>query len=186
MSDAPDYAALVRLFPVLRNCVDGCGEVTLTADEAAQIRLLGFPAEEGRWRVPPLPPELVRDNPLLEHLSIRWDARETLGQPNSTKGGREDSKSAVPHAPASTSDVQSQRTGDEAKRQVPAEEALAELRRKILRSVENAGGSILKRHLQKKFWRFRAKAFATALGDLIHGGSLRLEGNCVVILFHTH
>jgi hypothetical protein len=73
MSDTPDYVTLVKLLPILRNLVDGCGEVTLTADEAAQIRLLGFRAEEGRWRVPPVPPELVADIPLLENLSIGWN-----------------------------------------------------------------------------------------------------------------
>ena len=72
MSTIPDYAALVKLLPILRNLVDGCGEVTLTAEEAAQIRLLGFAAEAGRWKVPPVPPELIQDNPLLEHLSIGW------------------------------------------------------------------------------------------------------------------
>lgn len=82
MSTTPDYVNLVKLFPVLRNLVDGCGEVILTVEGAARIRLLGFRAEEGRWKVPPVPPELVRDNNLLEHLSIGWNPRRVEATPN--------------------------------------------------------------------------------------------------------
>jgi hypothetical protein len=82
MSDTPDYAALVRLFHILRTLVDACGDLTLTADEAAQIRLLGFRAEEGRWRVPPVPFELVAGNPLLEHLSLGWNPAQAEAAPN--------------------------------------------------------------------------------------------------------
>ena len=77
MSTTPNYSALLKLLPLLKNLVDACGEVRLDDDEAAQIRLLGFAAESGRWKVPPIPPELVRDNPLLEHLSTGCDVRET-------------------------------------------------------------------------------------------------------------
>ncbi len=177
MSATPDYAALVKLFPILRNCVDGCGEVTLTADEAAQIRLLGFRAEEGRWSVPPVPPELVADNPLLENLSIGWNTRQNPSQPISTNGSRQESKSGVPQTPARTSDVQ---PGPMDRWQTTEREGLTELNQRILRAVKNAGGRIFKRQLQKKFWRFRAKAFSAALCELFHDGSLSLEGNWVV------
>jgi hypothetical protein len=185
MSDAPDYAALVGLFPVLRNCVDGCGEVTLTADEAARIRLLGFPAEEGRWMVPPIPPELVRDNPLLENLSIGWNPRKGPGQITVANESRQRSSSAVPHTPAWTSGDHPQVMDGGTTRQIPPQQELGELQSKVLQAVGNAGGRILKRQLQKKFWRFRAEAFGTALGCLIQGGLLTLETNWVV-LFHTY
>src|SRR5229473_2012576 len=82
MRASPDYATLVMLLPVLRNLVDGCGEVTLREEEAARIKLLGFQdVAAGRWKVPPVPPELVRDNQLLEHLSIGWDWRQTKARP---------------------------------------------------------------------------------------------------------
>ena len=76
MSTIPNYPALVNLLPLLKSLVDACGEVRLDDDEAAQIRLLGFAAESERWKVPPVPPELVRDNPLFEHLSIGWEVTE--------------------------------------------------------------------------------------------------------------
>jgi hypothetical protein len=180
MSNAPDYAALVRLFPVLRNLVDACGEVTLTAEEAAQIRLLGFPAEEGRWRVLPVPNELVRDNPLLENLSIGWDPRKSPGQITVANERRQRSSSAVPHTPARTSDDHPHLIDGGTTWQDPLQEELAELQSKILWATEKVGGRILKRQLQKKFWRFRAEAFGTALSDLIRGGTLRLEVNWVV------
>jgi len=76
MSTTPNYSALVKLLPLLKNLVDGCGEVRLDDDEAAQIKLLGFAPDSRRWQVPPVPPELVRNNPLFEHLSIGWEATE--------------------------------------------------------------------------------------------------------------
>jgi hypothetical protein len=82
MSTTPDYTTLVKLFPILRNCVDGCGEVTLTVEEAERIQSLGFTVRAGPWKVPPLPPELVRDNPLLEHLSIGWNPAQAEATPN--------------------------------------------------------------------------------------------------------
>jgi hypothetical protein len=79
-----DYESLVRLLPTLRNLVDACGEVMLTSEEASKIRSLRFSAEAGRWKCPPLPPHLTRDNPLLEPLSAGWDERSLLDEaPNS-------------------------------------------------------------------------------------------------------
>ena len=69
----PDYASLVSLLPRLKRLPDALGETTLTPEEAVKIQALGFVANEGRWQIPPVPPELVRDNPLLEHFSFRWD-----------------------------------------------------------------------------------------------------------------
>jgi hypothetical protein len=82
MSATSDYAALVKLFPILQDCVDGCGEATLTVEEADRIQSLGFAAEAGRWKVPPLPFELVRDNPLIEYLSIGWNPAQAEATPN--------------------------------------------------------------------------------------------------------
>lgn len=79
MSIGPNYERLVKLFPILHNLVDGCGEVILSEEEATRIQELGFPGvAAGRWKVPPVPPDLVRDNQLLEHLSIGWDWKQPI------------------------------------------------------------------------------------------------------------
>jgi|SRR5437588_8465459 len=70
---ASDYPGLVKLLPLLRTFPDALGETTLTTEEAAHIRSLGFAAEAGRWKVPPLPPELVSGNQLLENFSTGWN-----------------------------------------------------------------------------------------------------------------
>lgn len=107
MSTTCNYATLIKLLPTFRNLVDRCGEVTLTSDEADKIRTLGLPAEEGRWRVPPVPPELVRDNPLLEHLSIGWGSREnkTSSIPVPTTDDSMKDSPAVQHMPARGADT---------------------------------------------------------------------------------
>jgi hypothetical protein len=153
MSTTPDYAALVKLLPSFRSLVDGCGEVTLTSEEAAKIRSLGFAAEPGRWKVPPLPPELVRDNPLLEHLSNGWDSRQDVTQlPTTIKRRREITSTMV-----------------------------AEVAQKILCEVENAGGQIQKRKLQPKFWRYPRMAFHEALRNLVRCQLIGLQGKTVVL-----
>ena len=89
LSTPPDYVALVKLLPALRNLVDACGEVTLTAEEAERILSLGFEAQSGRWKCPPLPPELTRDNSLLEPLSAKWGERTPLQAIPKNEGFRE-------------------------------------------------------------------------------------------------
>jgi hypothetical protein len=156
MSPTPNYVALVKLLPTLRNLVDACGEVTLTADEAApQIRMFGFQGEEGRWRVPPVPPELVRDNPLLENLAIGWDSRRDVAQRNATIKRRSE-------------------------REI-TRRMVAEIAQKILRAVESAGGQIQKRKLQAKFWRYPRMAFQEALRNLVSGQLIGLDGKTVVL-----
>lgn len=155
MSTTPNYAALVKLLPTLRSLVDGCGEVTLIADEAAKIRSLGFQAEEGRWKAPPVPPELVRDNPLIENLSIGWGNRQDVTQPSTTIKRR-------PEREITSSMV-------------------AEVSQKILRALENAGGQMQKRKLQVKFWRYPRMAFHEALRNLASGQLIGLEGKTVVL-----
>jgi hypothetical protein len=68
MNSGPEYAALVKLLPTLRVLPDALGWTILTDEEGGKIRSLGFPAKAGRWKTPPLPFELVRDNPLLENF----------------------------------------------------------------------------------------------------------------------
>jgi hypothetical protein len=155
MSTTPDYTALVSLLPILRSLVDGCGEVTLTPDESALIRSLGFPATEGRWKVPPVPTELVRDNPLFEHLSIGWDSRQEVTQPRATIDRRR-------------------------KREITST-MVAEVAQQILCELENAGGQIPIRKLQPKFWKFPRRAFHLGLSDLVSRQLLRLEGRTVVL-----
>jgi hypothetical protein len=154
-STSPGYVVLVKLLPTLRNLVDGCGEVTLTADESALIRSLGFPATEGRWKVPPLPFELVRDNQLLEHLSIGWDSRQDVTQSRETIDRR-------------------------IKREITSA-LVAEVAQKILCELENARGQIPIRRLQSKFWKFPRKAFHLGLSDLVSHQLARLEGRTVAL-----
>jgi hypothetical protein len=73
MTTAPDYPGLVKLLSILRSLPDARKEAMLTTEEAGRIRSLGFAAEAGRWKVPPLPPELVRGSPLFENYSEGWD-----------------------------------------------------------------------------------------------------------------
>jgi hypothetical protein len=153
MSTTPDYAALVKLLPTLRCLVDGCGEVTLIADEAALIRSLGFDAHAGRWRVPPVTPELVRDNPLLENLSIGWE---------------------------SALDATQRRVIIKRRREITST-MVTEVAQKILCEVENAGGQIQIRKLQPKFWKFPRLAFHKGLGSLMGRHFVRLEGKKVVV-----
>lgn len=157
MSTTPNYAALVNMVPTLRNLVDACGEVTLTGDEAAFVRSLGFHASDGRWRVPPIPPELVRDNPLLENLSIGWDGRQDVTRPTAT----------INRSP---------------EREI-TREMVAEIAEGILRAIENGGRQIQIRRLQPRFWRFPRTAFHAGLNDLVNRRFVRIEGKKVVL--HT-
>src|SRR5882724_372303 len=73
VTTVPDYPGLVKLLPLLRILPDALGETTLATEEAALIQSLGFAAEAGRWKVPPLPPELVSGNQLFENYSEGWN-----------------------------------------------------------------------------------------------------------------
>ena len=144
---------MVKLLPVLKHFVDGCGEVTLSEQEAERIRPLGFRnVAAGRWKVPPVPPELVRDNPLLEHLSIGWDSRHTEAQPIPTKEDGQQPKTPT-----------SKYSSEAARRQSRAHE----LPIKILRAVETVKGKIQKRRLQQRFWRYPVQSFNNALRELL-------------------
>jgi hypothetical protein len=83
----PDFDGLTKALQVTKRLVDATGEVILIEDEAAGIRALGFPtAGAGRWKVPPVPPELVRDNWLFEHLAIGWPSYLTWTPANPRTG----------------------------------------------------------------------------------------------------
>jgi hypothetical protein len=172
MTCTPDYSALVKLLSVLRNLVDGCGEVTLTTEEAERIRSLGFEAESGRWKCPPLPPELTRDNPLFDPLSVKWGERTRL--------------QAIPNNEVTRDTGTSNQQGSEARisRRHPVEavpehyktelptpqprkeldsERIEEAVSKIVETLQRAGKPIPKRRLQQRLWRYRATIFNPAL-----------------------
>lgn len=184
MSDTPDYAALVKLLPTLRNLVDGCGDVSLTDEEAELIRSLGFAAQSGRWRVPPVPPELVRDNPLLENRSIGWSSRQNDPPASSVRipeARVEGSRVAVQDVPA----TEGARPGEFRRTKEPSarlrqarggdDSEVSALAAKILVSVKRNGGEITKRRLQQNLWRYQATTFNKALKRLAKRGQIILD-----------
>jgi hypothetical protein len=184
MSTTPNYVALVKLLPTFRNLVDACGEVTLTGTEATQIRLLGLQAEEGRWKVPPVPPELVRDNPLFEHLAIGWDRRQNDAESRSvptTQTKMADSGAVVKHMRATEADRPSgfrriqELTSPIHQARGRGGSEVSALAARILVMVERNRGEITKRRLQQKLWRFRATIFNQALVQLARSGRIRLD-----------
>lgn len=188
MSDTPDYAALVNLFPILRNCVDGCGEVTLTVEEAERIRSLGFVADAGRWKVPPLPFELVRDNPLLENLSIGWDTYHAENPVTAANGTRKDVEVRrnkigseygfqAPVTPDRISAINNPIPTRTRVSQWNDPQVLA-LSLKIQGAIQRHGGQIAKRRLQQRFWRYPARIFNQALERLVIRGQVILTNNC--------
>jgi hypothetical protein len=83
----PDYEGLLKALQVTKATVDATGEVRLTDAEADRIRALGFPtARPGVWKVPPVPPDLVRDNWLFEVLAIEWPSYLTWTPANPWTG----------------------------------------------------------------------------------------------------
>jgi hypothetical protein len=172
MGLTPDYAILVKLLLVLRRLPDATGETTLTPEEAAKVRSLGFAAESGRWKCPPLPPQLTHDNPLLEPLSVGWGERTPLqaipknegtreiGAANQRKGGARVSRrhpvEAVPERHKTERPTLQPRTEPDAAR---IEEAAS----KITATLQRAGKPIPKRRLQQLLWRYPAATFTSAL-----------------------
>lgn len=183
MTRTPDYESLVKLLPVLGNLVDACGEVTLTADEAKRILSLGFKAESGRWKCPPLPPELTRDNPMLERLSAGWGERAPLqsipknegtremGAPNQQGGEAQVSRrhpvEAVPEYHTTERPTPQPRTEPDFAR---IEEAAS----KIVEALQRAGKPIPKRRLQQLLWRYPT-VFTSALRILERRQHIFLE-----------
>src|SRR5258705_12861566 len=99
---ASDYPGLVKLLPLLRILPDALGETMLTTEEAARIRSLGFAAETGRWKVPPLPPELVRGNQLLENFSDGWNRLQD--DPRRASHAQQSASQPIPKNPATASE----------------------------------------------------------------------------------
>lgn len=64
----------------LKRLPDAIGETTLTPEEASKIRSLGFAADPGPWKVPPVPPQLVGDDQLLAQLSLGWTIQKAEAQ----------------------------------------------------------------------------------------------------------
>jgi len=184
MTNTPNYAALVKLLPRLRNLVDACGEVRLTPEEAAKIQTFGFAAEAGRWKVSPLPPELVRDNPLLETLSTGWGLRQPSQITPSNQGSEQIStrvaltKSATPQTVVRPCSCRKQepttaRFCQESRRADPRLVAL--VASKIKSALQRCEGQISKRRLQQRFWRYGAAVFNDALRYLHGCGMIYLE-----------
>jgi hypothetical protein len=194
MSAAPDYLGLVKLLPALRVFPDAIGETTITFEEAARIRSLGFAAEAGRWKVPPVPLDLVRDSPLLEHLSAGWDSRNaapiTVPQRQGERNNEVASGQVLKPAPT----LQSSPSGSPAARQhttetsqpvslihslgqdpEPDRKLVEKALSKILAAVDRAGGKITRRRLQQKLWRYSAEVFNRALRAAVRHGCITLE-----------
>ncbi len=192
----PDYEGLVKLLSVLRNFVDACGEVRINNEEAARISTLGFPAKAGRWRVPPVPPELVTDNHLLEHLALGWTHAQSVPQePTGQTKTLDQSAGTARATPKSLSSPQLS-AGDAvtlgrekapeskdgkshpekaASRAVehrgPTSWTKEEL--KILEIVRvSPGAGISKRRLQQRLWRIPARRLNRALRSLEARGIL--------------
>ena len=168
----PDYLNLVKLLLVLHNLVDACGEVVITFQEASKIRALGFPAEPGRWKCPPLPPELTRDNPLLEPLSVGWGERTPLQAIPKNECPREIGAASPRRGEARTSRRHPVVTVPERHkcerptpqpRTAPDSARIEEAASKIVAALQRAGEPIPKRRLQQLLWRYPATIFTLAL-----------------------
>jgi hypothetical protein len=182
------YAALLELLPTLHHLVDACGEVWLTGEEAARIEKLGFPAQAGRWHVPPVPPELVAGNPLLEHLSIGWRPPQTAAQPPSDNPSSEVLGREEPVAPQVQ--LESEASAGQQSQTLPmrssstsavGDSVIEQLETKILAVIERHGGQVHKRRLQQTLWRFPAAAFNQAIESLVHREAVNIEGPWVLL-----
>lgn len=165
---APDYEGLLKLLPRLRRFPDATGETAITPAEAVEIQELGFPAEAGKWNIPFIPFEFVRDSP------FEWASRQPQTVPIDGQG--KDLRSAIPQGGTNG------RQDVEQRRQVSGTEGRCWLEQRMIRAIEKAGGRMLKRCLQKKFWRTRADEFRRALSAAVQAGFLRIEGQSVVLL----
>jgi hypothetical protein len=172
MEVSADYVGLVRVLLRTRYMVDASGQVLLTDEEAAQIRQLGFPTVgAGWWSVPAVPPELVRDNPLLEHLALHWptylqwewDTGRTSGHVANTRL----QTSSLKSTPIQT--------------RFPLDQWLAQYGRpehpRILQSLwRRRVTGVRKRVLQQVMHRIPACRFNNAIAELLEAGFLRRIG----------
>ena len=179
----PDYVGLLKALLVTKTLVDATGKVLLTDEEAARIRALGFPtAEAGRWQVPPVPPELVRDNRLFENLAIGWPAHLTWTPANPRTG---EGAALVDECVRSAERFQPRPA-----RPVPADVWLSQFGtvdhlRVLAALVRESGGVIRKRDLQQLLHRIPAVRLNRALNSLIAAGILVREGAYVTLPAHV-
>jgi hypothetical protein len=184
----PDYESLVRLLPTLHNLVDACCEMMITAEEASKIRSLGFSADAGRWKCPPLPPNLTRDNPLLEPLSVAWDLRSRLQEaPNSERSMapqaacQQDRHAHLTWQQRSVEAVDLSIGHCKPERPVqllgagPDWERIEEVASKIEETLVRSGKPLTKRRLQQRLWRYPATVFNAALTRLSRQQRILLE-----------
>ncbi len=182
---SPDYAALVKLLPTLKHPVDALGDVILMPGEAEKIQTYGFAARPGRWPVPPIPPELVAGNGLLEHLASRWDPfwalRRSVEEPVEATHAVLSPDAAVPGgvlatqpAPPTTMgvpvgvdqpDLDNKPAGPRTDRREPNARSTGQVQ--ILRLLERHGGHMQRRLLQQKCWRRTREEFNQAVAALI-------------------
>ena len=170
ISPERDFQKLVEFLVRLTRVPDGLGDTRLTEDEAARIRELGFPAEAGPWRVPPLPHRLVAGG-LFESLADRWREQENREYLNGDAATSEPCEVEIqlPDYPARKLHQveESPSTDDEIR---------------ILTSVRRHGDCVKKRVLQKLFWRMRASRFNAALESLTQRRVVLLDRQHVRII----
>jgi hypothetical protein len=114
----PDYERLLKLLPRLNRFPDAIAETTLTSEEAGKIRALGFHAEAGRWKIPWIPFEVVRDGP------FEWASHQTVA----VDVQAQDSEAAIPRDTPGQDDV-------EQRQQASTIEGLPKLHQRMLRAV---------------------------------------------------
>jgi hypothetical protein len=187
MRPPPDYAALVNLLPVFRRLPDATGETTLTPEEAAKIRSFGFAAESGRWKCPPLPPELTRDNSLLEPLSAGWDGLTLLraipkNESSLARGtvSQQSGEAAVaPQLPVEAIDVCLGQHKVERPvlpyREDPDAKLVKELLSKMRERAQRADRPMRRRRWQQLYWRYPARIFNRAFGIMVRDRRILLE-----------
>ena len=191
MMEQPDYAGLVNLLPTLRRLVDAGGSVALEPHEAERIRALGFQAQPGTWRVPPLPARLVAGNPLLEPLGddvdLFWkpspgesiEAFEVTITDNPANEAF-DSLEPMPDENAKRSTAVGVSPRAKPTPDLADDEALEKECAAILEAVERAGGIVPRRSLQKKLWRIKADPFNRSIELLRVRGLIQVEGKMLM------
>lgn len=166
-TSTPDYEGLLKLFPRLTRFPDATGETTLTSAEAAEIRALGFQAEAGEWNIPFIPFQFVRDTP--------FDWASQLPHTGSHDAQDRDLRGTATQSRAIVRDDVTQ------SQQASGQEGPSRLGQRMIRAAKRAGGRIPKRRLQQKLWRTTAKEFNDGLSELIHTGSLKVEGKIILL-----
>ena len=187
MKPTPNYATLVKLLPILRRLPDAVGETTLTSEEAAKIRSFGFAANGGRWKCPPLPPPLTRDNPLLEPLSVGWSEQSVLPAISRIEGIRESETArqqvgevrVTKQPPSKPIDVCPGQ--NEVKRVAPPyredqdAQLVKELLSKMRERAKKSDRPMRRRRWQQLYWRYPAKIFNRAFAIMVRDRRIFLE-----------